>query len=150
MHLIGRRNTDFFSFLLLHTGKKVLFVKCSNQSWYHCWSVYIMLQQAVSCAKASSWHKQSINRAHKSSIAPRKLSFAHSYATTAKPVPRSTFFAPIHWDAPNDAVIVSHKLLVQAGFVKKVRQLSSLVLSLYCPPPLSLSNPHKMIPHPIL
>lgn len=44
-----------------------------------------------------------------------------SRSSTARGMTRSKFFAPIHWDAPNDAVITSHKLLVQAGFVKKVR-----------------------------
>lgn len=42
---------------------------------------------------------------------------------------RSEIFAPIHWEEPSDAVIVSHKLLTQAGFIRKVQfQLSFISL----------------------
>lgn len=44
-----------------------------------------------------------------------------SSSSSTRALTRSTYFAPIYWDAPNDAVITSHKLLVQAGFIKKVR-----------------------------
>jgi hypothetical protein len=47
---------------------------------------------------------------------------AGSTATTTKHrLQRSNIFVPIHLEAPKDAVVASHKLLIQAGFVKKVR-----------------------------
>ena len=78
---------------------------------------------ALSCLKSGSRRRDIAVQRHTTSLNAGVTNQGRSASSAARPLSRSSYLAPVHWDAPNDAVIASHKLLIQAGFIKKVRSL---------------------------
>lgn len=49
-----------------------------------------------------------------------RIGIVRQFSGSRKIIKRSEIFAPIHLEDPSDAVVISHKLLIQAGYIRKV------------------------------
>ena len=79
-----------------------------------------MLQSAGKLRLSAYGGYNSAPQRHTASKNVGNFTLARSRSSASRPLTRATYLAPIYWDAPSDAVIKSHKLLLQAGFIKQV------------------------------